>query len=57
MTNKYVINSAGLYIEPQHLLLGTFATINHIKALINIEHLGGWVSVKYGGRGTAAKYR
>ena len=57
MADKNMIDPAGLNIETQHLLLGAFAAVNQIQALIDIKRLRCWVSIKNGGCRTAAKYR
>jgi len=45
VADEDIIDTARLDIEAQHLLLRTFATIDQVQALVDVERLRCWISV------------
>lgn len=43
---KNMIDTAGLNVKTQHLLLRAFAAIDKVKMLVNVKRLCGWIPVK-----------
>ena len=57
VTDENMVDTAGLDIKTQHLLLRAFSAIDQIEMLVYIKRLRGWIPVENWRCRTTSQYR